>query len=34
MPYIKTVPPSEATGKLNEIYQSAPVRQRLEARYR
>ena len=22
MPYIKTVPPSEATGKLKEIYQS------------
>ena len=22
MPYIKTVPPSEATGKLQEVYQS------------
>jgi hypothetical protein len=22
MPYIKTIPPSEATGKLKEIYQS------------
>ncbi len=24
MPYIKTVPPAEASGKLKEIYESGP----------
>ena len=34
MPYIKTIPPSEATGKLKEIYRLAAVRRRRVARWR
>ena len=34
MPYIKTIPPSEATGKLKEIYDPAPARRRREEKFR
>ena len=30
MPYIRTISPSEATGKLKEIYESGAARRRRE----
>ena len=34
MPYIKTIPPAEATGKLKEVMKPAVVLRRREGRWR